>query len=213
VQFLYVAAQAGIFSFFINYMTSEVPAIPARWDGAMSELAGRAGPFQSWLTGWFRTDARGMLAISNKGAANLASVALLCFLGGRITGALILKRVAAYRLLALYGAANVVLASVVSAKWGWFSVACVFLSYFFMSIMFPTIFALGVHGLGPQTKRASAYIVMAIIGGAILPKLMGYIADQSNMSRSFLVPMVCFAAVALYGYKWPDYAGSARGER
>ena len=58
-------------------------------------------------------------------------------------------------------------------KLGWLSVACVFLSYFFMSIMFPTIFALGIFGLGARAKKASAFIVMAIMGGAILPKLMG----------------------------------------
>ena len=61
-------------------------------------------------------------------------------------------------------------------KLGWLSVVCVFLSYFFMSIMFPTIFALGIFGLGERAKKASAFIVMAIMGGAILPKLMGDVA-------------------------------------
>jgi len=88
-------------------------------------------------------------------------------------------------------------------KLGWLSVACVFLSYFFMSIMFPTIFALGIFGLGVRAKRASAYIVMGIVGGALLPKLMGAIADKYNMSTGFIVPMVCFVAIALYGYCWP----------
>jgi FHS family L-fucose permease-like MFS transporter len=77
----------------------------------------------------------------------------------------------------------------------------VFLTYFFMSIMFPTIFALGIQGLGERTKRASAFIVMAIVGGAILPKLMGHIADEFDISRSFIVPLVCFAFVAFYGYQ------------
>ena len=63
-------------------------------------------------------------------------------------------------------------------KLGWLSVICVFLSYFFMSIMFPTIFALGIFGLGARAKKASAFIVMAIMGGAILPKLMGAVADK-----------------------------------
>ena len=78
-----------------------------------------------------------------------------------------------------------------------------FLSYFFMSIMFPTIFALGIFGLGARAKKASAFIVMAIMGGALLPKLMGYVADQYDMSRGFIVPMVCFVFVAFYGYIWP----------
>ena len=67
---------------------------------------------------------------------------------------------------------------------------CVFLSYFFMSIMFPTIFALGIFGLGARAKKASAFIVMAIMGGALLPKLMGYVADKYDMSRGFIVPDV-----------------------
>ena len=98
---------------------------------------------------------------------------------------------------------NVVMSILVFCKLGWLSVICVFATYFFMSIMFPTIFALGIHGLGAQTKRASAYLVMAIVGGAILPKLMGSIADRLDMSRSFIVPTICFALIAHYGLKWP----------
>ena len=81
-----------------------------------------------------------------------------------------------------------------------------FLSYFFMSIMFPTIFALGIFGLGARAKKASAFIVMAIMGGAILPKLMGYVADKYDMSRGFIVPMFCFAFVAFYGFNWPKFS-------
>jgi len=71
-----------------------------------------------------------------------------------------------------------------------------------MSIMFPTIFALGIHGLGVQAKKASGYIVMAIMGGAIMPKLMGHLGDVYNMSISFLVPLCCFAMISVYGYMW-----------
>ena len=85
---------------------------------------------------------------------------------------------------------------------------CVFLSYFFMSIMFPTIFALGIFGLGARAKKASSFIVMAIMGGAILPKLMGEVADEYDLSRGFIVPMFCFAFVAFYGFKWPSLSGA-----
>jgi MFS transporter, FHS family, L-fucose permease len=85
-------------------------------------------------------------------------------------------------------------------------VGCVFLSYFFMSIMFPTIFALGIFGLGARAKKASAYIVMAIMGGAILPKVMGYVADKFDMSRGFIVPLVCFGFVAFYGLNWSRFS-------
>jgi MFS transporter, FHS family, L-fucose permease len=212
-QFLYVAAQAGIFSFFINYMTTEVPPIPASWQANLTRLAHDVGPLEGWLSGWFRPARAGALALSDKGAANLASLAFVCFLAGRVTGARILKSVTADRALTLCGMTNVILALLIVCKLGWLSVACVFLSYFFMSIMFPTIFALGIHGLGPQTKRASSWLVMAIIGGAILPKLMGYIADHSDLSRSFIVPMACFGFVAFYGFKWPEYARPLRTVR
>jgi MFS transporter, FHS family, L-fucose permease len=201
-QFLYVAAQAGIFSFFINYMTADVPAIPASWDAAMTSLANHAGILQNWLKGWFELNKEGVLSISNKGAANLASLAFGCFLLGRITGAGLLKRFSAHKVLGLYAVMNILMTLLVFCKLQWISVACVFLSYFFMSIMFPTIFALGIFGMGDQTKRASAYLVMAIMGGAVLPKLMGYVADKYDMSRSFIVPLACFVFIAFYGFYW-----------
>jgi MFS transporter, FHS family, L-fucose permease len=191
-QFFYVAAQAGIFSFFINYMTSEVPPIPASWNSA------------SWSS-WFDTK-NGILCISDKGASNLASLGFVCFLLGRFSGAGLLRKFSAHKILGLYGVINVVMCFLIFCKLGWVSVACVFLSYFFMSIMFPTIFALGIFGLGVRAKKASAYIVMAIMGGAILPKLMGLVADKYDMSRGFIVPLFCFAFVAFYGFNWSKFS-------
>ncbi|HYG23779.1 MAG TPA: sugar MFS transporter [Verrucomicrobiae bacterium] len=190
-QFFYVAAQSGIFSFFINYMTSQTPDIPPAWN------AGR-------ISGWFEKNEVGALSLSDRGAANLASFGFVCFLVGRFSGAILLKRFPAHRILSLYGILNVLACLLVFSKLGWLSVASVFISYFFMSIMFPTIFALGIHGLGSRAKRASSYIVMAIMGGALLPKLMGHIADRSDMSRGFIVPLVCFMIVAAYGLLWPQ---------
>ncbi len=202
-QFLYVAAQAGIFSFFINYLTSELPGMPVSWGGWLDGVAARAGVLKDWLSGWFETNSQGLLHFSDKGASNFASVGFLLFLIGRFSGAGILRRFSAHRVLGLYGAINVLACFVVFLKIGWISVACVFVSYFFMSIMFPTIFALGIFGLGARAKKASAFIVMAIMGGAVLPKLMGYVADEYDMSRGFIVPMFCFIFVAFYGFAWP----------
>ena len=154
-QFFYVAAQAGIFSFFINYMTSEVPPIPASWSSALTSLSAHAGFLQDWLQGWFEPNKTGVLAISDKGASNLAALGFVCFLVGRISGAGLLRKFAAHKILALYGALNAALTLLIFCKLGWLSVGCVFLSYFFMSIMFPTIFALGIFGLGARTKKAS----------------------------------------------------------
>ena len=192
-QFFYVAAQSGIFSFFINYMTAEVPTIPASWNTGMT-------------AGWFEPNKAGLLALSDKGAAYLASLGFFCFLAGRFSGAAILRKYSPHKVLGLYGLLNVIVCGVVFLKLGWVSVAAVFLSYFFMSIMFPTIFALGIHGLGARAKKASSYIVMAIMGGAIVPKLMGAVGDHYGMSRAFIVPLLCFGIVAFYGYNWSRFS-------
>ena len=189
-QFLYVAAQAGIFSFFINYMTSEVPPIPASWNSGL-------------LRHLFETSPRGVLAVSNQGAADLESVGFICFLVGRFTGSGLVKKFSAHKVLGLYGILNIAACLLIYLRLGWVSVACVFLSFFFMSIMFPTIFALGIFGLGARAKKAAAYIVMAIMGGALLPIFMGFVADKYGMSSGFMVPLFCFAFVAYYGYSWP----------
>jgi MFS transporter, FHS family, L-fucose permease len=194
-QFFYVAAQSGIFSFLINYVTSQVPPIPDAMNvGILQKL--------------FEVGKDGVRHISDQGAASLASVGFVCFLIGRFTGAGLLKRFSPCKMLGLYAVANVVVCLLVFLKLGWLSVACVFLSYFFMSIMFPTIFALGIHGLGVRAKKASAFIVMAIMGGAILPKLMGYVADRTDLSRGFIVPLFCFGIVAFYGFAWPKLSKS-----
>ena len=116
------------------------------------------------------------------------------------------KKFSAHKMLATYALLNVVACLLIFAKLGWVSVVCVFLSYFFMSIMFPTIFALGIFGLGARAKKASSFIVMAIMGGALLPKLMGSIADKYDVSRGFIVPAACFVIVAFYGFNWSKFS-------
>ncbi len=190
-QFLYVAAQAGIFSFFINYMVEETPSLS-----------------HSLVGSWFFTDRtmlrNGEYFVSEKGATFLlGTIAFPLFLLGRATGAAIMRKIKAHRVLGTYAVINVFVCGVVVMRLGWVSVAAVFLSFLFMSIMFPTIFSLGIYGLGVQAKKASGYIVMAIIGGALMPKIMGYLGDTYNMSVGFLVPMGCFAIIASYGFLWP----------
>jgi MFS transporter, FHS family, L-fucose permease len=189
-QFVYVAAQAGIFSFFINYVVEELPSISQQLSG-------------SWLFSNRSELRKGAYYVNEQGATFLlGTIGFPLFLLGRATGAAILRKFKAHKMLGAYAVANVILCGIVMLKLGWISVASVFLSFFFMSIMFPTIFALGISGLGVQAKKASGFIVMAIMGGAIMPKLMGHLGDVYGMSFAFLMPMVCFAIVATYGYMW-----------
>ena len=198
-QFLYVAAQAGIFSFFINYAVSEVPPISH-------------GLAESWLLKGGVTARHGSVFINEQGAARLQGLlGFGLFLAGRLTGTALLTRIPAHRLLGAYSLTNIILCAIVVMKLGWLSVMAVFLSFLFMSISFPTIFALGIRDLGEQTKRASAFIVVAILGGAILPKVMGYLGDVYDMSVAFLMPLGCFGIIAVYGYAWPALVGSRSG--
>jgi FHS family L-fucose permease-like MFS transporter len=133
-------------------------------------------------------------------AAYLLAIALGAFLVGRFLGTALMGRIAASRLLTLYAVINVALCALVMAGLGWTSVIALIGVFFFMSIMFPTIFALGVKDLGAKTKRGASFIVMAIVGGAIMPPVMGLVADAADSTAaSFIVPALCFVVVAWYG--------------
>lgn len=141
--------------------------------------------------------------ITDRGASVLLSFGgFALFLLGRITGSMALRAFKPYLMLALYAGLNVLMMILVMNSWGWLSVAGLFLSFFFMSITYPTIFSLGIHGLGEQTKIASSFIVMSIVGGAFMPLLMGWMADNWGMAIGFGMPLGCFIFIALYAANW-----------
>jgi FHS family L-fucose permease-like MFS transporter len=170
-QFCYVAAQTGIFSFFVNYMTD--PELQPHFDNKTAAL---------------------MLGIGGFGL----------FMIGRVSGSWLMRYVRPSKILAVYSACCCILLPVVSLGLGLISIISLFLLFFLMSIMFPTIFALGIKDLGEKTKKASSFIVMAIVGGAIFPMFMGWIADISSMAIGFFVPIPLFLFIlffALRGHK------------
>lgn len=121
------------------------------------------------------------------------------FMIGRISGSYIMKFFNPKKLLAIYATMNILLMIVVVMGLGMTSVVCLFASYFFMSIMYPTIFAIGISGLKENTEKGSSLIVMAVAGGAVIPMLMGHIADVWSMAVGFLVPLVCFIVILFFG--------------
>jgi fucose permease len=141
--------------------------------------------------------------ITDRGASVLLSFGgFALFLLGRITGSMALRVFRPHLMLALYSVLNAVMMILVMNAWGWLSVAGLFLSFFFMSITYPTIFSLGIHGLGEKTKIASSFIVMSIVGGAFMPLLMGWMADNWGMAIGFGMPLGCFIFIALYAANW-----------
>lgn len=140
--------------------------------------------------------------ISNTQAAVILSFGGMgLFWAGRLSGSFLMRRSKPYNLLSVYAAVCVALMLMVVGGFGWVSVSALFITYFFMSIMFPTIFVLGLKDLGPLTKKGSSFLVMAIVGGALSPMLMGYIADHSSMQWGFVIPLICFGFVLLFARK------------
>ncbi len=163
-QFLYVAAQTGINSFFINYVVETMPGY------------------------------------SPEKAAYLLSLGFVFFMSGRFIGSLFMSWFNPRVMLGIYALVNTAAMALVILGLGWPSLVALYLNYFCMSIMFPTIFALGLKDLGGMTKKGSSVLVMTIVGGAICPVIMGRIADVSGMATGFVVPLACFAFIAWYAF-------------
>lgn len=141
------------------------------------------------------------LGITNEQASYYLSASLLLFTIGRFVGTAIMKFIAPHKLLALYAAVNMVLCAGVVWLEGMISVYTLMAIFFFESIMFPTIFALGVRNLGAYTKRGASFIIMSIVGGALVPYVMGTLAQAYSTAFSYIVPLVCFAVVLYFGWK------------
>lgn len=132
---------------------------------------------------------------AEKVAANNLLITLVLFFAGRLIGTLLLSKYRAATLLALFAAANVALCALAALLGGNAGLYALIATSFFMSIQFPTIFTMSLRGLGEYTKSGSSFLVMAIIGGALVPPLMGYISDASSINRAMLVPALCFVVV------------------
>lgn len=137
---------------------------------------------------------------SNEKASYMLSISLLLFTVGRFAGTALMKKISPAILLTAYAVINIFLCGIVILFPGLVAVVALMLIFFFMSIMFPTIFALGVKGVGEHTKKASSFIIMSIVGGALVPPVMGLISDNST-ALSFIVPLLCFVVVAYFGWK------------
>jgi FHS family L-fucose permease-like MFS transporter len=142
--------------------------------------------------------------VGDKAAGYMLTATLAAFAVGRFASAWLMRLFHARRMLCFYAVVNVTLGLVAVAHPSWLGAGCLLTTSLFMSIMFPTIFALGLKGMGEQTKTAGSILVMAILGGAVLTKLMGILADKAGIQAAYLVPVCCFVAVALYAWLGPE---------
>jgi FHS family L-fucose permease-like MFS transporter len=165
-QFMYVGAQVGTWSYFIQYV----------------QVATRQ---PEKVAGYFLT-------------GTLAAFGI-----GRFASAALMKYVRPARLMGVYGVVNIALLVLGVLYPSWIGLWAIFLTSFFMSVMYPTIFALGIEGLGPNTKIAGSLIVMGIVGGGVLTPVMGWIAQTSgSIALAYVVPLLGYVIVALYAFFW-----------
>jgi MFS transporter, FHS family, L-fucose permease len=138
---------------------------------------------------------------SEKIAGYFLTGTLAAFGVGRFGSAWLMRFVNPGNLMGAYCVANIILVAIAVTVPGWLGVWCLFLTSFFMSVMFPTIFALGLKGLGPNTKLGGSLLVMAIVGGAVLTPIMGFISERTHsLAFAYSVALVAYGIIALYSF-------------
>ena len=138
---------------------------------------------------------------AEKVAANNLLITLSLFFAGRFLGTLLMSKFRPAILLGLFAAMDVALCATAATAGGDLGLHALMATSFFMSIQFPTIFTMSLRGLGAHTKSGASFLVMAIVGGAVVPPLMGLVSDASSINTAMFVPALCFAMVAFFGWK------------
>lgn len=162
-QFFNIAAQGGVWAFFINYGVERI-------------------------------------GLTDESAAYYFAFSMVMMMVGRFVGTFLIRFVAPNKLLAAFAVANMVMCVIVAQSWGWPSFIALLMINFFLSIMYPTIFSLGLKDLGEHTQQASSFIVMGMFGGAVFPPIMGLVANH-DVASAYYLPIICYLVVFLFGVK------------
>jgi MFS transporter, FHS family, L-fucose permease len=179
---------------------SGLKAFPRYWLGVLAQFAyvGAQVGVWSFVIRYTQFNTPGT---AEKVAANNLLITLMLFFAGRFVGTLLMSKFRPATLLALFAVADVALCLAAALAGGDVGLYSLMATSFFMSIQFPTIFTMSLRGLGPHTKSGSSFLVMAIVGGALIPPLMGLVSDASSINVAMLVPAICFAVVAFFGLR------------
>lgn len=121
---------------------------------------------------------------------------------GRFAGTITMRFIAPSKLLSIFAVGNILMCILVAQGLGWWSFAALIMINFFFSIMFPTIFSLGLKDLGQYTPQGSPFIVMGLVGGALFPPIMGLVANH-NIAHAYYLPIFCYIIIALFGFLYP----------
>ncbi|CAG4999080.1 L-fucose-proton symporter [Dyadobacter sp. CECT 9275] len=134
-------------------------------------------------------------------AGNYMIIFMALMLAGRFVGTFLMRMIAPHTLLAIFAACNVLMCIIIAQSLGWPSFIALLMLNFFFSIMFPTIFSLGLKNLGAHTQQASSFISMGVVGGAVFPFAMGAVAEY-DVATAYYLPIVCYFVIFLFGFKF-----------
>lgn len=141
------------------------------------------------------------MQLSAQDAAYYFAFSMVLMMAGRFIGTFLMRFIAPNRLLAAAAVGNILMCILIAQNLGWVSFVALLMLNFFFSIMFPTIFSLGLKNMGDKTEQASSFLVMAVVGGALFPPLMGRIAD-TDIATAYYLPIICYAVIFLFGYRY-----------
>jgi MFS transporter, FHS family, L-fucose permease len=140
------------------------------------------------------------MGFTDEHAGYYFSLSMVMMMAGRFFGTFLMRFIAPNKLLATFAFANIVMCVIVAQSFGWVSFVALILINFFFSIMYPTIFSLGLKNLGKHTQQASSFIVMGVVGGAFFPPIMGLIANH-DIAAAYYLPIICYVVIFLFGYR------------
>ncbi|NID13920.1 L-fucose:H+ symporter permease [Luteibacter yeojuensis] len=222
VQMPYLAIGLGVIAWAVIIVATRFPRTAAEDDGSDAAERGvlgrlpRDGRFMSAVLAQFfyvgaqvaifsymiRYAQATMPGTADKTAANFITAGLLCFMAGRFAGAALMKYLRPARVLGTFALVNVALAATAAIVPGSVGIYALVASSFFMSIMYPTIFALGVEGRSDaERKLGASLLVMSIVGGAVITAAMGATSDRFGIAHAMLLPMSCFVAISLFAWR------------
>jgi FHS family L-fucose permease-like MFS transporter len=141
------------------------------------------------------------MGLSDETAGYYFALSMVLMTVGRFTGTFLMKFIPAHRLLAVFALCNVVMCIIIAQAWGWPSFVALLMLNFFFSIMFPTIFSLGLKDMGLLTQQASSFIVMGVVGAALFPYVMGQVANH-DIATAYYLPIICYFVIFLFGVKY-----------
>lgn len=222
VKILYQVIGGVILLIAIAFSLVRVPPVQNAHAPASTDEAGSGGstnslnrPHFKWAVAaqFFNTAAQGgtwaffinygveKMHLTAQDAAYYFALSMVLMMAGRFIGTFMMRFIAPNRLLAGAALCNIIMCLLIAQSFGWVSFIALLMLNFFFSIMFPTIFSLGLKNMGEKTEQASSFLVMAVVGGALFPPLMGKLAD-TDIALAYYLPIICYAVIFIFGYRF-----------